>query len=349
MEPFPVTRIAHIEASRDSQRWLVESLWADQAVGFIASTPKAGKTWLALELAVAVASGRPCLGRYPVHQRGHVLLYAAEDTADAIRHRVCAIARARNINDISHLAVGLITTDNLRLDNDDHQQRLALTLDKLRPRMLVLDPLIRLHHSDENSAADVSFLLHYLRQLQREYSCAIILVHHVRKSAASQPGQALRGSGDLHAWADSNLYLLRRKGHMLLQAEHRALPSPSPVAIELCTKPEPHLCVIAEDEEPDKPRPDPLIDRILASLLQHPMTRTDLRAALSVRNERLGEALAALEAAGRVHRQSGLLAVPVPNPKVQPGPERSSDGHSHGITTPSARRPLRVVPKPQQT
>ena len=85
--------------------------------------------------------------------------------------------------------------------------------------------------------------------------------------------------------------------------------------------------------------------RILVSVAD----RTDLRAALSVRNERLGEALAALEAAGRVHRQSGLLAVPVPNPQVQPGPERSTNDHSRGITTPSGRSPLRVVPKPQQT
>ena len=314
MQPFPVTRIAHIQAPESEQRWLVESLWADQAVGFIGGTPKSGKTWLALELAVAIASGHSCLGRYPVHHRGHVLLYAAEDSACAIKHRVAAIARARDIGDISRLAIGLITEDNLRLDNDEHQQRLAITLEQLQPRMLVLDPLVRLHRTDENSAADVSGLLHYLRQLQRQYSVAVVLVHHVRKSAAEQPGQALRGSGDLHAWSDSSLYLLRRNGRLSLQAEHRSLPSPAPVAVELATDPDPHIAVLSDADEVEQPQPDPLIDRVISSLLQQPMTRTDLRTALAVRNERLGEILAQLEVSGRVQRHNGLLAVPVPNP-----------------------------------
>lgn len=324
MEPFAVTRIAHITPSGTDHPWLVDGLWADQAVGFIGGHPKAGKTWLALELAVAVAAGRPCLGQYPVRNKGHVLLYAAEDAAAAIKERVCAIARTRGLQDISRLAVGLITEPNLRLDSDEHQQRLAATVQTLRPRMLVLDPLVRLHSADENSAADVSALLHYLRQLQRQSAVAIVLVHHVRKAGADHPGQALRGSGDLHAWSDSSLYLIPRKGRLLLQAEHRALPSPAPVAIELSAHPQPHLSVLGEAEQPEQPHADPLADRILATLLGAPMTRTDLRAALSVRNERLGQALADLEAAGRLHRQDGRFAVivPVPNPQEKPGTER---------------------------
>jgi len=40
---------------------------------------------------------------------------------------------------------------------------------------------------------------------------AILVVHRARKdSHASRPGQALRGSSELHGWGDSNLYLRRR-------------------------------------------------------------------------------------------------------------------------------------------
>ncbi len=42
MQPFAVTRIAHIQAPDSDQRWLVENLWAEQAVGFIGGTPKYG-------------------------------------------------------------------------------------------------------------------------------------------------------------------------------------------------------------------------------------------------------------------------------------------------------------------
>lgn len=314
LQPFPVTRIAHIQTTSDSPAWLVENLWADQAVGFIGGTPKSGKTWLALELAVAVASGRPCLGHYPVRQRGHVLLYAAEDSAEAIKHRTAAIAAVRGVESFEQLAVGLIIEHALRLDHPEHQQRLAATLERLHPRLLVLDPLVRLHHADENSAADISFLLDSLRQMQRRYAVAIVLVHHVRKAATGQPGQSLRGSGDLHAWSDSSLYLLRQKGRLMLHAEHRSLPSPAPVAVELQTDPHPHLHILGATNTDEPPPQADLAARILAALARQPLSRADLRRRLAVRNERLGEALAALQAAGRVCRGDGLFGVPVPAP-----------------------------------
>jgi hypothetical protein len=77
---------------------------------------------------------------------------------------------------------------------------------------------VRLHRIDENLAGEMSALLGELRALQREHHVAIVLVHHVRKNGSprGQDGQSLRGSGDRHAWGDSNLYLRRRDGHILL-------------------------------------------------------------------------------------------------------------------------------------
>jgi RecA-family ATPase len=140
MEPFPVTRVAHVRLRHAQPAWLVHKLWAEQAVGFVGGTPKTGKTWLALELAVAVASGKACLGCYQVHERGSVLMYAAEDTAEAIRQRVVNIATVRGVGDIERLALGLITVPGLRLDDPDHQERLALTVAKLTPRLFRFTP-----------------------------------------------------------------------------------------------------------------------------------------------------------------------------------------------------------------
>jgi len=310
VQPFPVVRVGHVTKREAEPAWLVETLWGEQAVGFIGGTPKSCKTWLALELAVAVASGRPCLGRFRVHQRGHVLLVAAEDSAGAIRHRVEGIARARGV-DLQRLAVGLVDAPGLRLDQDVHRVRLEATVAAIRPRLLILDPLVRLHRADENSAADISALLAYLRQLQREHAVAVALVHHVRKSPTGQPGQALRGSGDLHAWADSNLFLLRCKGRLQLHAEHRGHPAPDPVTVEL--DPELHLRVT--DEKPRAgPESDSLANRVLWALNAQPRTRTDLRDLLAVRNATLGRVLDQLEAEGRVVRENGRLTVPRSRP-----------------------------------
>jgi RecA-family ATPase len=76
-----------------SEQWLVEQLWAAEGVGIIGGTPKSCKTWLSLELAVAVASGTDALGRFPVALP--VLAYGAEDGPAQLRERLGAITRAR--------------------------------------------------------------------------------------------------------------------------------------------------------------------------------------------------------------------------------------------------------------
>ena len=106
---------------------------------------------------------------------------------------------------------------------------------RLRPRLLVLDPLVRLHGIDENHAGDVAELLAYFRSLQRQLGLSVVLVHHTRKNAADgvAAGQGLRGSGDIHAFGDSNLYLRRTEQHLILSSEHRAAPASSPVYLRL--------------------------------------------------------------------------------------------------------------------
>ena len=261
---------------------------------------------------MAVASGQPCLGRFPVHKRGPVLLVAAEDSPTDIRQRVQAIAKARGV-DLDTLPVGLVTETGLMLDQPDWQRRLRITLAKTKPRLLVLDPMVRLHTGDENSSADISELLGFLREVQRDHQVAICLVHHIRKAGASQPGQALRGSSDLHAWIDSGLYMIKRKDGLQLHVEHRANPSPDPVRLKLEQDP-PRLEVVGELEQPKEHANEGLDQRLLEALQRQPMNRTDLREVLRIRNETLGLALRRLEGHGAIRLQGNRWAVPVPAP-----------------------------------
>src|SRR5690606_13606657 len=65
-DPLPVVRAAEIDDAEVRPRWLVTSLWARAGVGILGGAPKCCKSWLALEMALAVASGAPCLGVFEV-------------------------------------------------------------------------------------------------------------------------------------------------------------------------------------------------------------------------------------------------------------------------------------------
>jgi hypothetical protein len=321
IDPLPVVRAADLEQSDPRRAWLVEPLWARAGVGIIGGAPKCCKSWLGLDLALSVASGTPCLGRFAAAEAGDVLLYMAEDSGAVVRLRLAGLCRHRGL-DLAELPIHVITAPALRLDLEVDQRRLAQTVRRLRPRLLLLDPFVRLHRIDENNSGDVSALLAYLRALQREHDVAIVVVHHARKNPApgTAPGQGLRGSGDFHAWGDSNLYLRRQRGDLGLAIEHRAAPAPAPLTLTLAGSDQgnPHLEVVEGRRPPDPLASLDLDAQVVLTLGEvGPLSREDLRAALRVRNERLGIALQRLAAEGRIRRHGDRWVHPerpVPSP-----------------------------------
>jgi hypothetical protein len=159
----------------------------------------------------------------------------------------------------------------------------------------------------------------------------------------------LRGSSDIHAFGDSNLYLRRSRDQLVLSSEHRAAPASPPVSVELVATDAAttHLEVVGAPGAASPPLSDAgprrsLEERVLELLSPGvPVTRAKLRDVLGVKNERLGAVLESLERAGHLgrtprgwHRREGSMegVVPVPPPEmigngtVEPSsPEREAD------------------------
>lgn len=312
---LPVTRAADLADVPTARRWLVEQLWGDEAVGIVGGEPKCCKSFLALDLAVAVASGAPCVRRFAVARPGGVLIFAAEDALHVVRQRLAGIARAAG-RDLAELDIHVITAPSVRLDVDRDRDALAATVDKLRPRLLVLDPFVRLHRIDENQSSEVAPLLAYLRELQRRYHVAVVLVHHARKGGAKmRAGQALRGSSEFHAWGDSNLYLRRHGDQLTLSVEHRAAAAISSVPLRLDTVADAVALTAIENaaEAPvtELPAEAAIDQRILAELelADAPLSATALRKRCQIRNATLQAALAELVAGGRLRKDRAGYAV----------------------------------------
>jgi hypothetical protein len=316
MTALPVRPAHLLDSLAAEQRWLIEGLWAAEAVGIVGGEPKCCKSFLALDMAVSVASASPCLRRFPVARAGRVLLFPAEDAPSVVRQRlegICACAGLR----LADLDLQVITAPSLRLDLDTDREKLEQTVAALRPALLVLDPFVRLHRIDENVSSEVAPLLDFLRTLQRRYQTAVVLVHHARKGGAHlRAGQALRGSSELHAWGDSNLYL-RRTGdgeQLALAIEHRAAASSVGLALHLLARGD-GLALHVDDDAgapSDKPPTPNALDRVEAILgaANTPMTLKALRAAAKMRAATVSDALAALVTQGRAQRSdSGYLAV----------------------------------------
>jgi hypothetical protein len=274
----------------------------DPASGIVGGEPKCCKSFLALDLAVAVAGGVPCLRRFAVPRAGRVLLFAAEDALHIVRRRLEGISAAAGVA-LANLDIQVITAPTVRLDLDADRRNLAETVARLQPRLLILDPFVRLHRIDENASGEVAPLLAYLRELQRRHDVAVLVVHHAKKGGGGvRAGQALRGSSEFHAWGDSNLYLRRDGDDLSLSVEHRAAPSMTPITIELAQRGTTLALEVVDRRDPATPPPSSLDERITATLAgaDAALPFAELRACCRVRATTLYERLAVLADTGRV-------------------------------------------------
>ena len=109
-DALPIIRVADVSSEEARPRWLVASLWARASgVGILGGAPKCFKSWFALEMALAVASGAPCLGVFESGAVGPVLLYMAEDAAPALlkkRKTATQDARSGRSPPQAHVSIG---------------------------------------------------------------------------------------------------------------------------------------------------------------------------------------------------------------------------------------------------
>lgn len=294
---LPISPACKLETQPMEHRWLVEELWADQAVGIIGGEPKCCKSFMALSLGVAVASGKPCLGRFAVPTQGRVLLYPAEDALATVRRRLDGICAAQGI-DFQKLPFWVITAPRFQLDIQTDREQLRETIEKLKPKLLILDPFVRLHSVDENASGEVAKLLQNLRYLQRTYKLAVALVHHAKKGASlKRPGQALRGSSEFHAWGDSNLYLTRLdEVGVRLTIEHRSEKAEAPLALRLCARGDTAHLEIAQSLPPQPASALSPEERILRALSvsSTPLRISALREKAALRNQTVVDSITKL-------------------------------------------------------
>jgi len=305
---FPIVRVGEVRVTRQ-HRWLIRDLWSEQAVGILGGPAKACKSWLGLDMAISVATKTPCLGTFPVEEAGSVLVYMAEDALPAVRERLLALSRHRSL-ELNELPIYLIDTPSIWLDKKEDQARLSQTIKEIKPKLLLLDPLVRMHRADENSAMEMAQILGFLRGLQRTYSLALTVVHHTSKKRCSHPGQALRGSSDIHAWTDSSLFMHKKGPNLVMTVEHRSAKAPEPMTLRLIQGQggmATHLTLDKREEVGKRRRKRSLL-MDLCDLLrdaEHALPQADIRRQLNVRNQSLGYALADLEQRGQIKKTDG--------------------------------------------
>lgn len=195
--------------------WLVDQLFTVGSNGWVAAEPKVGKSWTVLELVYSLSTGMPFLGKFAVKQPRRVIYIQEEDSLQRVLRRFKKIIKGDPIrqNPPDEYLKWSIRA-GFKLDNPAWLEVLRGELANFPAEVVVLDVFNMMHGLEENKQSDMTAILNTLMQLNKEFGCAFIIVHHNRKPQAgseARANQMIRGSGVLAGWGECSLYLRRSK------------------------------------------------------------------------------------------------------------------------------------------
>ncbi len=168
----------------------------------LAGAPKVGKSWLALDLCLSVASGEQFLKHDS--SPGQVLYMSLEDTLLRLQNRLYELTDEPQAN--LHFAIRSGTIGN------GLEDQIAACKQKFpNLRLIVIDTL-----QNVREATDISYGADYkdlssLKELADKLQIAILLIHHTRKCYDDDPFNRISGSTGLHGCVDGSMVLIENK------------------------------------------------------------------------------------------------------------------------------------------
>lgn len=185
-----------------------------EGITFLSGRPKVGKSWLALQLALGIASGGVILGKVRAGRARDVLMLDLEGNERRLQQRLSflrEVALPPNNLQCAFTWPPLADRDGTAPGLD----LLARWCEEHRGGVVIVDPVGLLVRPAPKNSDPYS---HFYQELQAFcnlhalYGVSFILVHHTRKTEALDPLDRLLGSTALAAAADTHWVLERARG-----------------------------------------------------------------------------------------------------------------------------------------
>lgn len=193
-----------VASAPEEIEWWVPGCIQKAANGLIVADPGAGKSWLALDLSIALATATSWLG-IEIQEPIKVGYCAREDnpalTSWRLRHLLCGRAFDPLRFEQNLWINSRAQTPQLLLNNEAQVQELISAIQERELRLVLMDVFSVLHTVNENRAEEIAPILEACRRIQRETGCAVGLVHHLSKVEGSIV-QRIRGTSALRGWGE---------------------------------------------------------------------------------------------------------------------------------------------------
>ncbi|HLX56441.1 MAG TPA: AAA family ATPase [Ktedonobacteraceae bacterium] len=273
----------------------VQWLWHQRlplgALSLLEGEAGIGTSLLALAIAASVSRGNPMPDDTPTQQQGKVILIAPPSSPAAIlKPRLEAAggdsSQVLLLNTVESLDAQHITLYDRPFTLPDHLPLLEESITRLKPLLVIIDPLALVLHCGQSSIHETLF---QLAALSNRTGCAILLIRHIKPHHAATSLIQDAGFPGLTASVPTILRLIRHpddeQQRLLVSIKHTFSSAPATLNFQLTASPAaiPTLHCLGETHHPTQSLPNlsnlstqrQTILRLLGESL-HPLTPTEI-------------------------------------------------------------------------
>ena len=187
-----------------------------EGLTLLVSRPKLGKSWLMLDVAVAIAMGRTVLGALQL-ETGDVLYLALDDGERRLQRRLATLLKGEK-----RWPKRLALATRWRRANDGGLSDIEEWCQCVaNPAAIVIDSLDRFRGLQGGESAQVYDAIEKLQRIARDHRVAIVVVHHERTRGRGEPLETIGMLAASSAIADTVLLLKRCEYGVVLYARGR--------------------------------------------------------------------------------------------------------------------------------
>jgi hypothetical protein len=190
--------------------WLIHGIMPAGGLIGLYGQPGIGKSFLALDFGMSVASGEPWQER--AVKKGPVLYIAAEG-GTGMSKRANAWLIDHDVKNTAAQVMWLLESIPIYGDSNEVDRVMEKIVDEVQvhPRLVVIDTLARCFDGNENEQEDMGRFVAGADRFRQEFEAAVIVVHHTRLD-----GDRERGNTAFRGAADTMLSVQERQGRLWL-------------------------------------------------------------------------------------------------------------------------------------
>ncbi len=177
---FSIQELASLKGIED---WIVKDLFTPRGLGLFTGRPGVGKTQLAFQLAADIASSRPEFLDRGLESTGETVLFLSLEMNKYQLPHIAGPVYERYPDLNQRKLVVYAKGEMLPLDQESGQAYFEALLEKIKPKVVIIDSLSHMASAELTSDTDMKTAFEFLQRVRNDYDFGLIIIHHHRKKA----------------------------------------------------------------------------------------------------------------------------------------------------------------------